>query len=124
MYFNPRVLTGMNAISNLSNLVPRKPFFFVDVYIYCLVEVQDFGENFIRNKFITRFRLGFSDLRKHKFKHSFRDTINLPCSCGLDIESTEQFLLHYRHFVNERCTLLGTIGNINYKLLENTDSVS
>ena len=73
-------------------------------------------------KFITRLRLGLSHLREHKFKHSFQDTINPLCSCGLDIESTEHFLLHCPQLVSERCTLLSTIGNINYKLLENTDS--
>ena len=39
-------------------------------------------------KFITRLRLGLIHLREHKFKHSFQDTINPLCSCGLDIEST------------------------------------
>ena len=73
-------------------------------------------------KFITRLRLGLSHLREHKFKHSFQDTINPLCSCGLDIESTEHFLLHCPQFVNERRTLLSTIGNINYNLLKNTDS--
>ena len=73
-------------------------------------------------KFITRLRLGLSHLREHKFKHNFQDTINPLCICGLDLESTEHFLLHCPQFVNERCTLLNTIGNINYKLLENTDS--
>ena len=73
-------------------------------------------------KFVTRLRLGLSHLREHKFKYSFQDTINLLCSCGIDIESTEQFLLHCPKFVNERRILLSTIGNINYKLLENTDS--
>ena len=73
-------------------------------------------------KFITGLRLGLSNLRGHKFKHSFQDRINPLCSCGFDIESTERFLLHCLQFVNE-CTLLGTICNINYKLLENTDSV-
>ena len=73
-------------------------------------------------KFITRLRLGLSHLREHKFKHSFQDTINPLCSCGIDIESTEHFLLHCPQFVNERRTLLSNIGNINYKLLENTDS--
>ena len=73
-------------------------------------------------KFITRLRLGLSHLREHKSKHSFQDTINPLCSCRLDIESTEHFLLHCPQFVNERRTLLSTIGNINYKLLENTDS--
>ena len=73
-------------------------------------------------KFITRLRLGLSHLRKHKFKHSFQDTINPLFSCGPDIESTEHFLLHCPQFVNKRCTLLSTIGNINYKLIENTNS--
>ena len=75
-------------------------------------------------KLVTRLRLGLSHLREHKFKHSFQDTINSLCSCGLDIEPTEHFLLHYSHFVDERCSLLSTIGKINYKLLENIDSVS
>ena len=73
-------------------------------------------------KFITRLRLGSNHLRKHKFKHSFQDTINPLCSCGPDIESTEHFLLHCPQFVNKRRTLLSTIGKINYKFLENTDS--
>ena len=76
-------------------------------------------------KFITRLRLGLNHLREHKFKHSFQDTVNPLCSCGLDIESTENFLLHCPQFDNEKRTLLSTIGNINYinyKLLENTDS--
>ena len=63
-----------------------------------------------------------SHLREHKFKHSFQDTINPLCSCGIDMESTEHFLLYCPQFVNERHTLLSTIGNINYKLLENTNS--
>ena len=33
-------------------------------------------------KFITRLRLGLSQLREHKFKHSFQDSLNLFCSCG------------------------------------------
>ena len=33
-------------------------------------------------KLITRHRLGLSHLRKHKFKHSFQDTINPLCICG------------------------------------------
>ena len=37
-------------------------------------------------KFITRLRLGLSQLREHKFKHSFQDSLNPFCSWGLDIE--------------------------------------
>ena len=42
-----------------------------------------------RLKSIARLGLGLSHFRKHKFKHSFQDTINLLCSCGLDIESID-----------------------------------
>ena len=58
---------------------------------------------------ITRLRLVSSCLREHKFKHGFQDTLNPPCSCGNDVESTEDFLLHCPQLVNERCTLLSTL---------------
>ena len=48
---------------------------------------------------------------------------NINSSCAVDIELIEHFLLHCPQFVNESYTLLSTIANINYKLLENTDSV-
>ena len=68
-------------------------------------------------KFTIRFRLGLSHLREHKIKYSFQDTIKPLCNCDVNIESTEHFLLHCKI-----CIILITIGNINYKLLENTDS--
>ena len=39
-------------------------------------------------KLVTRLRLGLSHLREHKFKHSFQDTLNPLCSCGVDIATT------------------------------------
>ena len=72
---------------------------------------------------ITRLRLGLSHLREHKFEHGFQDTLNPLCSCGNDVESTEHFLLHCPQFVNERRTLLSTLGNFNCSLLENTSKV-
>ena len=72
---------------------------------------------------ITRLRLGLSHLREHKFKHGFQDMLNPLCSCGNDVESTEHFLLHCPQFVNERRTLLSTLGNFNCSLLENTSKV-
>ena len=69
-------------------------------------------------KFITRLRLGLSHLREHKFKHSFQDSLNPFCSCGLDIESTAHFLLHCPTYINKRRTLLSTIENIDNNLLD------
>ena len=72
---------------------------------------------------ITRLRLGLSHLTEQKFKHGFLDTLNPLCSCGNDAESTEHFLLHCPQFVNERRTLLSTLGNFNYSSLGNNSNV-
>ena len=72
---------------------------------------------------ITRLRLGLSHLREHKFKHGFQDTLNPLYSCGNDVESTEHFLLHCLQFVNERRTVLTTLGNFNCSLLKHTSKV-
>ena len=69
-------------------------------------------------KFITRLRLGLSHLREHKFKHSFQDSLNPFCNCGLDIESTARFLLHCPRYITERRTLVSTIENIDNNLLD------
>ena len=68
-------------------------------------------------KFITRLRLGLIHLSEHKFIHSFQDSLNPFCSCGLDIESTAHFLLHCTVYITERHTLLSTIKNIDNNLL-------
>ena len=69
-------------------------------------------------KFITRLRLGSSHLNEHKFKHSFQNSLNLFCSCGLDNESTAHFLLHCPKYITERRTLMSTIENIDNSLLD------
>ena len=49
--------------------------------------------------------LGLSHLREHKSKHSFQDSLNPFCSCGLDIESTVHYLLHFLTYITERRTV-------------------
>ena len=53
-------------------------------------------------KFITRLRLGLSHLREHKFKHSFQDSLNPLCKCGIEVESTSHFLPHCLVYSNDR----------------------
>ena len=48
-------------------------------------------------------------LLEHKFIHSFKDTLNQFCLCGLDIESNEQFSIYCLLFSIQRCTLLTTV---------------
>ena len=71
---------------------------------------------------ITKLKLGLNHLRELKFKHVFQNTLNPLCSCRNDVESTEHFLLHCPQIANERRTLLSTLGNFNYSLLENTSN--
>ena len=61
-------------------------------------------------KLVTRLRLGLSHLREHKFKHSFQDTLNPLCICGVDIETTSHYFLHCPLFHAERSSLLNNIN--------------
>ena len=60
-------------------------------------------------KFLTRHHLGLSNLREHKFKHSFQDSLN------------PLLLLHCPIYSNDRSSLLSAIRNIYCKLLEITN---
>ena len=52
-------------------------------------------------KYLTRLRLGLSHLREHKLKHSFQDTLNPFCSCGLDVDANTHFF-----FFTSLCLLI------------------
>ena len=74
-------------------------------------------------KLVIRFRLTLSHLHKHKFKHSFQDSINPLCNCGYEVEPAFHFFfLHCSLFTNERRTLFGTLSNLGSKLFDNTYS--
>ena len=49
-------------------------------------------------------------LREHKFKHSFQDTLNPFCSCGLGVETNTTFFLYCPLFTNQRRTLLSAVN--------------
>ena len=42
-------------------------------------------------KFLTRLRLGLSQLNQHRFRHNFKDCINPLCSCSLEVENMPHF---------------------------------
>ena len=66
--------------------------------------------------------LGLSHLREHKFKHSFQDTLNLFCSCGLDVETNMHFLLYCPLFSYQRCTPLSSVNAIDSSLTNTDDT--
>ena len=74
-------------------------------------------------KYLTILCLGLSDLHEHNFKHSFQDTLNLFCSCGLDIETNMHFFPYCPLFSNQRCTLLSTVNDIDSSLTNTDDTI-
>ena len=73
---------------------------------------------------MTRFRLGLSRLREHKFNHNFQNCINPLCSCAMDIESSSHFFVHCPLFDDKTITLLSTLNKIDCKLIIETNESS
>ena len=73
-------------------------------------------------KLLIRVRLGLRHLREQKLKHSFQDTLNPPCSCGKEVETTFHFLLSCLNYSDERLIHLSKIRNVNPSNLEDTNS--
>ena len=67
----------------------------------------------LRIKLLNRFRVDFSYLNEHKFRHNFADTFNPLCSCSLETESTAHLFLRCRYYNNIRITLMNELNDIN-----------
>ena len=86
--------------------------------------VDTFGiHNPIGLQLLTRLRLGFSHLNKHKFRHNFRDFLNPLCECKLEPETTSHFLLRFHLFQVERATLLNDIKKIDERIISDNTSM-
>ena len=80
--------------------------------------------NPLRIKYLTRLRIGFSHLKKHKFRHNFRDSGDPMCSCDSGTETTKHFLLHCPKFHLQRKILFDKIATIDSNILtENEESI-
>ena len=64
-------------------------------------------------KLLSRLRLGLSQLREHKFKHSFGKG---------EVETSSHYLLHCSNYLEERLALLNTIKDIiDMSILQQSD---
>ena len=63
--------------------------------------------------FLTRLRLQFSHLNKHKFRHGFGDTVSPMCGCNAKIEDTGQFLLRCYFYSIQRFELFNNINKVD-----------
>ena len=77
----------------------------------------------INNPNDLKLRLGLSLLRYHKSRHNFQDCISLLYVCGLQIETTTHFLLHYPLFQSARQSLLININKIDESILKKHDEL-
>ena len=73
-------------------------------------------------KLLTRLRLGLSHLREHKFRHNFQDTLNPLCSCSLEPETVNHFLLHCPFYANQRKSLLDNIFDLDERISNLTET--
>ena len=72
-------------------------------------------------KLLNRLRLNFGHLNEHKFRHGFRDTLNLLCDCNSEVETTSHYLLRCHLFSNHRLKLLDNINQIDDAILTLSD---
>ena len=70
-------------------------------------------------KLLTRLRLQFSHLKKHKFSHGFGDTVSPMCGCIAEIEDTEHFLLCCHNCSIQRFDLFKNINKVDPSFLHN-----
>ena len=72
-------------------------------------------------KRLTWLRLNFSHLSEHKFRNDFRDTVDPMCKCGVETETTLDFLLRCRLYSNIRTELLDDIYTVASSLTNYPD---
>ena len=60
---------------------------------------------------LSRLRVDFSDLRRHRFDHSFNCS-NAVCSCGHEDETTEHFILRCSRFSIQRNSLYNSLPEV------------
>ena len=64
-------------------------------------------------KLLTRLRLGFSYLRKHKFIHGSRGILNLLCPCSIEAETTAHYFLRCRLCNAGKSALMNELDEID-----------
>ena len=74
-------------------------------------------------KLLKRLRLGLSYLHYHKFRHNLQGCINPICVCGLEIETTTHYLLHFPLFQSARQSLSTNIKKIDESILKKYDKL-
>ena len=123
--FFPNVITEWNKLDiNIKSMTSYTAFKNALLSFIRPKHVDTFGiHNPIGLQLLTRLRLGFSHLNKHKFRDNFRDFLNPLCECKLEPETTSHFLLRCHLFQVERTTLLNDIKEIDERIISDNTSM-
>ena len=74
-------------------------------------------------KLRTRLRFEINNLRKHKFRRDFQDSLGQFCKCGRHIEITINFFLHSSNYSNQRKTLSNKISKIKPSMNQSDSTI-
>ena len=69
---------------------------------------------------LTRLRLEFDHLNQHKFRHGFKDTLDLLRTSRAEVETTEHFYLHCQLYSTHRSELSDKIMKAELQFLNLT----
>ena len=73
--------------------------------------------NPIEMKYLIRLSIRFNNLRCHKFKHGFLDTVNPLCSCSISTENTVYYFLHQPNFSTPQNAFLNEIATVKRSII-------
>ena len=64
-------------------------------------------------KLLIRLWLGFSHLREHEFRNSFRDILNTLCPCSIKAETTTHYFLRYHFYTANWSALMNKLNEVD-----------
>ena len=112
-----------SALTNKTNFIPsRIRTFQKNFFPYCIFEWNKLNAEVKNAKFsiydalgvklLTRLRLQFSHLNRHKFRHGSGDAVSRMCECNAEIEDTQHFLLRCHFYSIQRFQLFSDINKV------------
>ena len=111
--FFPFCITNWNSLDESVRLLPSISQF--KSHLFKFVRPPGFSFYGVRDrigsKWLTQIRVGFSDLREHRFNHNF-NCENPTCFCGIDDETPVHYFLCCPRYNVLRVTYLGKISDI------------
>ena len=75
-------------------------------------------------RLLNRLCLGFSNLKEHKSRQNFADTLNPLCSCSLETEDTEHYFQRCESNLSFCTTLMNDLNNTAIASLNPNDLLS